>query len=101
LIKKRRLQDTDASQHGIDSLMQNRKLVNYPPGSLTSSEQNIQIEKELLIIVFATQKFHYYIYERQININTDHKPLISILNKKISDFFHSFTKNKNQTVKIK
>lgn len=44
-----------------------------------------QIEKELLSIIFATQKFHYYIYGREINVNTDHKPLISILNKKISE----------------
>lgn len=44
-----------------------------------------QIEKELLSILFATQKFHYYIYGREINVNTDHKPLISIMNKTISE----------------
>lgn len=44
-----------------------------------------QIEKELLSIVFATQKFHNYIYGKRINVTTDHKPLISILNKKISE----------------
>lgn len=84
-LKKEITIQADASQHGIGCcLMQNGKPVSYPTRNLTNSEQNVvQIEKELLSIVFATQKFYYYIYGRQININTDHKSLISILNKKI------------------
>lgn len=84
LIRIRRLR-ADSSQHGIGCCL-NGKPVSYASRSLTNSEQNMaQIEKELLSIIFATQKFHYYIYGRQININTDHKPLINILNKKISE----------------
>lgn len=42
------------------------------------------IEKELLAILFACTKFHYFIFERFMNdvtIGTDHKPLISIFKK--------------------
>lgn len=40
-----------------------------------------QIEKEMLIIVFGTQKFHYFIYGFDIKINSDHKPLETIMKK--------------------
>lgn len=77
----------DASQYGLGCcLMQNGKPVSFASRSLTKSEENLaQIEKELLSIVFATQKFHSYIYGQKINVITDHKPLIRILNKKISE----------------
>jgi len=77
----------DASQHGLGCcLLQNGKPISFASRSLTKSEENLaQIEKELLSIVFATQKFHNYIYGREISVITDHKPLIRILSKKISE----------------
>lgn len=47
---------------------------------MTKTEQNYaQIEKECLSIVFACQRFHYYLYGRgEITAETDHKPLTSI-----------------------
>lgn len=45
-----------------------------------------QIEKEFLSnIYFATQKFHNFIYGREIKVINDHKPLLGIMKKKISD----------------
>jgi len=77
----------DASQHGLGCcLLQNGKPISFASRSLTKSEENLaQIKKELLSIVFATQKFHNYIYGREISVITDHKPLIRILSKKISE----------------
>ena len=51
--------------------------------ALTPTEQNYaQIEKECLSIVFACQRFHYYLYGRElVTAETDHKPLVSIFNK--------------------
>jgi len=74
-------------QHGLGCcLLQNGKPISFASRSLTKSEENLaQIEKELLSIVFATQKFHNYIYGREISVITDHKPLIKILSKKISE----------------
>lgn len=50
--------------------------------ALTKTEgRYAQTEKELLSIVFACEKFHYFIYGREVIIQTDHKLLIPIFNK--------------------
>ena len=73
----------DASQHGLGvCLLQKGQPVAYASRSLNSAEGNYaQIEKELLAIVFACQKFHHYIYGFAINVQSDHKPLESIMQK--------------------
>ena len=40
-----------------------------------------QIEKELLAVVFACERFHQYIYGKTVEVHSDHKPLKSILKK--------------------
>ena len=42
-----------------------------------------QIEKELLAIVFACKKFNDYIYGKEVIIESDHKPLETILKKQL------------------
>ena len=76
----------DASQHGLGAcLLQKGKPIAYASRSLNSAESNYaQIEKELLAIVFACQKFHHYIYGFPTNVQSDHKPLESIMNKPLS-----------------
>jgi hypothetical protein len=76
----------DASQHGVGAvLLQNNLPVIYASRALTETEKNYaQIEKELLSIVFACQKFHQYIYGKKIIIENDHKPLESILKKPLN-----------------
>ena len=75
----------DASQHGLGAcLMQNGQPVAYASRSLTDTESNYaQIEKELLAIVFGVEKFESYIYGRKFKVETDHKPLESILKKSL------------------
>ena len=54
----------------------------YASQSLKPNEiQYAQIEKELLAIVYGCEKFNQYIYGREIVIQTDHKPLESIMKK--------------------
>lgn len=74
---------TDASQSGLGyCLLQEGRPVCYAPRSLNDAECNYsQIEKELLGIVFATKKFHNFIYGKNVNAVTDHKPLVSLLRK--------------------
>jgi hypothetical protein len=82
----------DASQYGLGiCLMQSGKPVAYSSRSLTKSEQNYaQIEKELLAIVFACQKLHYYICGHpDIIVHTDHKPLVSIFKQPLSQISSS------------
>ena len=56
--------ETDVSKDGLGAcLLQEGHPVAYASRSLTASEQNYaQIEKELLAIVFAREKFHQYVY---------------------------------------
>ena len=75
---------SDASQFGLGAcLMQDNKPIAYASRSMTPAETNYaQIEKELLSIVFAVQKFHQYVYGKDaILVETDHKPIESIMHK--------------------
>ena len=73
----------DASQHGLGAcLLQKGKPIAYASRSLNPAECNYaQIEKELLAIVFACQKFHQYIYGFETKVQSDQKPLESIVHK--------------------
>ncbi len=74
----------DASQSGLGSvLFQNGGPVAFASKALTDAEYAYaQIEKEMLAIVFSVHKFHTYIYGKQdVTIETDHAPLIQIMEK--------------------
>ena len=50
--------------------------------ALTLSEKNYaQIEKEMLSVMFALQKFDQYVYGRPVTVENDHKPLEVIATK--------------------
>ena len=73
----------DASQRGLGvALLQGGQPVLC---TLTDKEVNYaQIEKELLVIVFACEKFDAYIYGCDcVRVQTDHKPLESIFRKEL------------------
>ena len=74
----------DASSKGA-VLLQDDHPIAYASKSLTPAQQNYaQIEKEMLAIVFGCHKFHDYIYGLpHVSVETDHKPLESILRKPI------------------
>ena len=74
---------TDASSAGLGTcLLQEGHPVTYASRSLTPAEQNYaQIEKELLGILFGTERFHQYIYGFDTTVHTDHKPLVAIVKK--------------------
>ena len=77
----------DASQSGLGAaLMQNGQPVAYASRALTPAEMRYaQIEKELLAIVFACERFEAYIYGRQIvRVETDHQPLELIVKKPLN-----------------
>lgn len=84
--KKELLLENDASDYGLGSaLMQEGKPIAFASRSLSSSEINYaQIEKEMLAIVYGLEKFHHYVYGRDVIIYTDHKPLVSINQKALS-----------------
>jgi hypothetical protein len=76
----------DSSQDGIGAvLLQNEKPIDFRSRSMTETERRYaQIEKEMLAVVFSLEKFHQYTFGRRTVIQTDHKPLISIVNKPLN-----------------
>lgn len=78
--------ETDASKDGLGAcLLQNGHPIAFASRSLNKQEiKYAQIEKEMNAIVFACNKFHYYIYGiRNVTLHTDHKPLEAIFKKDI------------------
>jgi hypothetical protein len=73
----------NASQSGLGAvLLQDGKPVAYASKALTPSQQAYaQIEKEALALVFGCEKFHHYLYGRDVDAETDHKPLEIIMRK--------------------
>ena len=71
----------DASSTGLGAcLMQRGQPVAYASRALTSAETRYaQIEKEMLAILFAATKFHHFIYGAEAEVESDHKPLESIM----------------------
>lgn len=78
---------TDASKDGLGCvLVQNGHPIGFASRTLTKSEQKwAQIEKELLAIVFACQRFHYLLYGREFTVESDHKPLETLIKRDIDD----------------
>lgn len=70
---------TDASSYAIGAVLCNKndRPVAYASRALNKAEQNYcTIEKELLAVVWAVQKFRPYLYGRKFHIFTDHRPLV-------------------------
>jgi len=84
--QEKTLLQCDASMSGLGAcLMQDGYPVAYASRALTPTETNYaQIEKELLAMVFGVERFKGYVYGRKTFIDTDHKPLESIMKKSLS-----------------
>lgn len=63
-------------------ILQDGRPVAYGSQALTDCQRRYaQIEKELLAIVYGCEKFHQYVYGREIQVESDYKPLESIFKK--------------------
>jgi hypothetical protein len=80
---------SDASKNAIGAVLlqlnQNDEWqpVEYASRKLTATEgRYAMIEKEALGITWACEKFDFYLVGREFEVETDHKPLISLLGEK-------------------
>ena len=75
----------DASKNGLGAcLLQENRPVEYASISLTETQQQYsQLEKEALAINFGCMRFHYLIFGKTTLLNTDHKPLETIIKKSL------------------
>jgi RNase H-like domain found in reverse transcriptase/Reverse transcriptase (RNA-dependent DNA polymerase) len=76
----------DSSQSGLGAcLLQDGKVVEYASRSLSSAEvMYAQIEKELLAICFALERWRTFCYSRFVTVETDHLPLLAIMKKALA-----------------
>ena len=76
----------DASSKGLGScIMQEGHPIAFASRSLTDCETRYsQIEKELLAIVYACEKFNHYVYGRDVLVQSDHTPLEAIFSKSLA-----------------
>ncbi len=52
----------------------------YASRTMSKAETNYSyLDKEALAVMFGVKRFHLYIYGRQVEIHTDHKPLLGLL----------------------
>ncbi|MES9881311.1 MAG: RNase H-like domain-containing protein [Sedimenticola sp.] len=81
----------DASQTGIGAVLLQKYddawlPVAYGSRSMNKAETRYaHIEKEVLAMTFACERFHQYIFGQDIQIETDHKPLLGIFKKALND----------------
>lgn len=78
---------TDASRDGLGCvLIQDGRPIAFASRTLSKSEQKwAQMEKELLAIVFACKRFHFFLYGREFTVESDHKPLETLVKRDIDD----------------
>jgi len=75
----------DASATGIGAVLLQRdshghERAVYMAQSLTDSQRNYsQLEKEALALVTAVERFHKFLWGRKFLLQTDHKPLLALL----------------------
>ena len=76
----------DASQKGLGAaLLQDLKPVGYASRAFTETETcYAQIEKEMLAIVYALEKFNQFTFGRHVTNHSDHKPLEGNLKKPLA-----------------
>jgi hypothetical protein len=76
----------DASPIGIGAvLLQSGQPIAYSSTSLTVTQKRyFQIEKELLAVQFGLMRFRQYVYGQSVIVETDHKPLVGLLDKPIA-----------------
>ena len=72
---------TDASSIGLGAvLLQDGYPIEYASRTMKDTQEKYaQIEKELLTVVFACERFHQYIYGKTVEVHSGHKPLECIL----------------------
>jgi hypothetical protein len=82
---------SDASSFGLGAVLLQKHdnewmSVAYASRVMSDAETRYaQIEKEMLAISFACEHFHQYIFGQAVEVETDHKPLVSIFKKSLND----------------
>ena len=84
--KKETVFQTDASVNGLGAcLLQDQKLMYFASKALTETQCGyMTIEIESLVVAWAMEKFHHFLYASHFILETDQKPLEAILSKSLN-----------------
>ena len=79
--------ETDASQSGLGAvLLQEGRLISFMSKAMTDTQSRYSnIECEIFGVVTGVEHFHQYLFGRQFTLNTDHKPIESLVLKPLVD----------------
>ena len=77
---------TNASCKGLGAcLPQNEKPMYFASKALTETQKGyMAIELESLAVAWAMERFHYFLYGNEFTLETDQKPLETILSKSLN-----------------
>ena len=77
----------DASKSGLGAmLLQDEKPIAFASRSITETETRYaNSENELLAILFGLERFHQYTYGKHVIVESDHKPLETIVKKPLAN----------------
>ena len=84
--KKTTLLQTDASINGLGTcFLQDDNLVYFASKALMEAQRGyIAIELESLVVAWAMEKFHHFLYGNHFLLETDQKPLETILSRSLN-----------------
>ena len=84
--KEETVLQTDASVKGLGAcLLQDQKPVYFASKALTETQHGyMAIEIESLVVAWAMEKFHHFLYTSHFILETDQKPLEAILSKSLN-----------------
>lgn len=82
---------SNASHSGLGAVLiqkdEDWQPIKYASCSMTDAQTRYaQIEKELLNITYACERFHQFMSGQAVNVETDHEPLIALLQKPLNDY---------------
>ena len=86
-LKKEAVLQTDASIKGLGAcLLEDGHPVYFASKSLQDAEHGyVAIELEALAVAWAMEKFHHFLYASHFTLETDQKPLETILAKSLTE----------------
>ena len=84
--RKQTVLQTDASITGLGTcLLQDGEPVHFASRALTEAQKGyVAIEIESLVVAWAVEKFHHFLYARHFILETDQKPLEVIVSKSLN-----------------
>ena len=87
--KKQTMLQTDASIKGLGAcLLHDDKPVYFANKALTVAQKGyVAIESESIVVAWAMEKFHHFLYASHFILETDQKPLEAILSKSLESSY--------------